>query len=174
MKKNLMFIIIFGIVMLGCDSKTTSDEIQSTQQEQLLKEATAKIGMPAIHNFRERAMMKQIYELRDQSQYITYTYVENMNPTVVKGHTALGGKFTYLGVSIGYPIPYSTQFTNPQQEIWHNSRPDVVLPQADPNGLFSPASADGTWVMLKDPNGDVTVQYIEPKIATFTYQLPMD
>ncbi|HWQ60538.1 MAG TPA: hypothetical protein VN420_05355 [Candidatus Fimivivens sp.] len=52
---------------------------------------------------------------------------------------------------------------------------NITIPQADPNGLFKPASADGTWVMMLDPvNKKALPQYIEPKIATFTYKLPFD
>jgi hypothetical protein len=40
------------------------------------------------------------------------------------------------------------------------------MPQADPNGLFSPASAEGTWLMLVDPKtGDPRVVYIEPRLV---------
>lgn len=51
----------------------------------------------------------------------------------------------------------------------------VVLPQADPNGLFSPAPAEGTWVLLKDPNGtDTKPVDIEPRIAVSPFKLPED
>jgi hypothetical protein len=43
----------------------------------------------------------------------------------------------------------SLRHTEPQK----TSRENYVTPQADPNGLFSPASAEGTWILLKDPNG---------------------
>ena len=48
----------------------------------------------------------------------------------------------------------------------------VTLPQADPNGLFSPPSAEGTWVMCKDPNSDkVEPIYSEPRIIVSTFPL---
>lgn len=158
----------------GCTPQS-SDDIQRDQQESLLKEATARTGMPAIQNFRERKLLKDILELRDQKGLVTFTYLENMQPAVVKGHTALGGKLTYLGESIGYGIPYATQYTNPQKVEYYTGPHYIPLPQADPNGLFSPASAEGTWVMLKDPGGN-TVQpvYIEPRIVTSPFKFEMD
>jgi hypothetical protein len=46
------------------------------------------------------------------------------------------------------------------------------LPQADPNGLFSPASAEGTWILMKDPNGkEVKPVYIEPRIIVSPFKL---
>ncbi len=158
----------------GCRDET-SDDVQQKQQEKILAEGTSQIGMPAIKNFRERKILKDIIELRDQSDYITFTYFENQNPTVIPGHTALGGKLTFLGQSIGYGIPYATQFTNPQKALYPGHANSTVLPQADPNGLFSPASAEGTWVMLKDPNGtEAKTVYIEPRIVVSPFKFPMD
>lgn len=166
-------LVVATIMIMGC-GVPTSDDIQRDQQEKMLKEATAQTGMPAINNFRERKILKDILELRDQDGLVTYTYMENLTPTVVKGHTALGGKLTFVGQTIGYGIPYATQYTNPQKVEWTNGHP-LTLPQADPNGLYSPASAEGTWVLMKDPNGKKTLPiYIEPRIVVLPFKLPMD
>ena len=133
---------------------------QQDQQEAILMEATNQVGMPAIKNFRERKLLKDIYEMRDQN-ITTYTYLWN----------EFNGKLVYLGESIGYGIPYATQFTSPQKIEYHVSA-YVALPQADPNGLFSPASAEGTWVLLKNPNGsEVKPVYIEPRIIVSPFKL---
>ena len=128
----------------GWFSDCSSDKVQQKQQETLLQEATNQVGMPAIKNFRERKLLKDILELRDQSGLITYTYLYN----------EFNGKLVFLCDSIGYGIPYSTQFTNPEKVDNYNY--NITLPQADPNGLFSPSSASGTWVMCKNPNGTET------------------
>ena len=102
-------------------------------------------------------------------------YLENMNPTIVRGFTARGGKLTYVGQTIGYGIPYATQYTNPQKVERYGGSGWITLPQADPNGLFSPASAEGTWILMKDPNSSkVEPVYIEPRILTSPFPLPMD
>ncbi len=159
----------------GCNNRQTSDDVQRQQQESLLKEATSQVGMPAIKNFRERKILKDILELRDQEGLVTYTYVENLSPVVVKGHTALGGKYTFVGETIGYGLPYGTQFTNPQKAEWHHNGGWIILPQADPNALFSPASAEATWILMKDPNGkDVLPVYMESRICAFPFKLVVD
>jgi hypothetical protein len=170
------FAALAAFVLIGCgETKPTSDDIQQDQQETLLKEATSQTGMPAIKNFRERKILKDILELRDQNGLITYTYIENLQPAPIPGKTALGGKLTYLGETIGYGIPYATQYTNPQKVGYTSSYGVVTLPQADPNGLFSPASAEGTWVLLKDPNGkDVKPFYCEPRICVSPFKLTPD
>ena len=166
-------ICVFGPGNEGC--APTSDAIQRVQQEKVLAEGTAQTGMPAIRNFRERKLLKEIIELRDQDGLVTYTYLENLSPVVVHGYTVLGGKLTYLGQTIGFGIPYATQYTNPQKPMW-NSVQSAAIAQADPNGLFSPASAEGTWVMMADPSklGKVAPIYIEPRITVFTFKLPFD
>lgn len=146
----------------GCDSKPTSDDIQRKQQERVLMEGTSQIGMPAIVNFRERKLLKEIYEMRDQASFITYSYVWN----------EFNGKFVFLCQSIGYPIPYATEFTNPQKVIGYADRAISTMPQADPNGLFSPSAADGTWVLCKDPKSDrIAPLYVEPKVTTSPFKL---
>ena len=146
----------------------SSDQIQSSQQERILAEGTAQIGMPAIKNFRERKLLKDILELRDQEGFSTYTYLW---PEACSDATKC--KPIFLCNSIGYGIPYATQFTNPQKIADHFQSGYAVMAQADPNGLFSPAAAEGTWVMCKDPRGDsVKPVYIEPRIIVSPFQLP--
>lgn len=161
MKRKASLILLIPAMFLlmaddGCQD--SSDQQQHDQQEQMLKEATAQTGMPAIKNFRERKMLKEILELRDQNGLITYTYLYN----------EMTGKLVFFCNSVGYGIPYATEYTNPQKRI----NGAVVLPQADPNGLFAPNSAEGTWVLCKDPHGDTTKPvYIEPRIVSSPFKL---
>ncbi len=145
------------LLCLGCED--SSDDIQRKQQERILAEGTSQVGMPSIRNFREKKMLKDILELRDQEGLVTYTYT----------YSERTGKLRFFGETIGYGIPYATQFTAPQKP--HGER--YPLPQADPNGLFSPASAEGTWVLMKDPNGSkVLPVYLEPRVVVSPFKLP--
>ncbi len=154
-------LVVLGVLVAlgGCGPlPESSDQKQRREQETILQEATAQTGMPAIKNFRERKILKDIIELRDQEGLVTFTYLYN----------EMTGKLVFLGESVGYGIPYATQYTNPEKVIYH----DLAIPQADPNGLFSPASADGTWVLLKNPNGnDVRPVFIEPRIIVSPFKL---
>jgi hypothetical protein len=156
---------LLAISAVACSMQPTSDDIQQSQQEQMLSEATSQVGMPAIKNFRERKILKDIFELRDQDGLVTYTYVQS----------EMTGKLIFLCNSIGYGFPAATQFTNPQKAEWHSSGGYVVTPQADPNGLFSPSSAEGTWVMCSDPKGGATAKtrpvYVEPRIVVTPFEL---
>lgn len=155
-----LYAVTLLMLICGC-AQGGSDSIQRQQQEVLLKEATAQVGMPSIKNFRERKILKDIMELRDQEALVTYTYLFSEQT----------GTKVFLGETIGYGIPASTQFTNPQKTV-NDIHDSAVIPQADPNGLFSPTSAEGTWVLMKDPNGkSVKPVYIEPRIIVSPFRL---
>jgi hypothetical protein len=161
-----VMVVVVGCLVGGCKFEESSDEIQQEQQETILKEGTAAVGMPAIKNFRERRLLKEILELRDQEGLVTYTYIVN----------ELTGKLIYLGETIGYGIPYATQFTNPMKVSRTNDMDNIpsgtVYPQADPNGLYSPQSAEGTWVLLENPNGgEVKPVYVEARIIVSPFKL---
>jgi hypothetical protein len=129
------------------------------QQEMLANQAVDAVGLPAITKFAEKRMMKTILEQRDQ-EVTTYTYLVGMN-----------NDLKLLCHSVGYGLPYATQYTNPSHDVVHNQH-YVTLPQADPNGLFSPASADGTWVLCLNPNTTQTTPvYIEPRIVVSPFPL---
>jgi len=154
-------VLALMIVLHGCDEQN-SDTIQSQQQERILQEGTSTVGMPAIVNFRERRLLKDILELRDQKSFVTYTYLFSEQT----------GKLRFFCNSVGYGIPYATQFTNPQKMQHYTSGAHVTLPQADPNGLFSPSNAEGTWIMCATPKtGDAVPVYVEPRVIVSPFKL---
>ena len=159
----MKYVLIAGLAvgLAGCNGQPSSDRVQREQQEAIAMQGTMSVGMPAITNFAEKRLLKDIYELRDKMQP-TYTYLAGEQSGVI------GEK---ICDSLGYGIPYATQFTNPQKMVYSDGRSHVLtLPQADPNGLFSPAQADGTWIMCKVPGSDkIAPQFIEPKIITLTF-----
>jgi hypothetical protein len=157
MMKLAVMIVVANVIVwfLFVANQSTSDQLQHDQQEVLLQAATAT-GMPAIVNFAERKMLKRILEIRDQAINTT-TYIVDMN-----GHPHK------ICDSIGYGFPYSTQFTNPSQ----NPLKDVVISQAEPNGLFSSPTSEGTWISCVDPvTKDIQVVYVEPRVIVSPFPL---
>jgi hypothetical protein len=159
----LASIAVLGVALVGCEYTPSSDEVQRVQQERILKEGTAQTGMPAIKNFRERKLLKQILEMRDQDGLVTYTY------TVPE----TTGRPVFFCNSIGYGISAATQYTNPQKTQYTGSSGIATIPQADPNGLYSPSSTEGTLVICADPNGSgkTGVLYVEPRIVVSPFKL---
>lgn len=154
--------MLLGTLLASCDSTPNSDEIMSYRQETILMQAVEKIGMPAIKNFRELRMANRILEERDQT-LATWTYLWS------DYHRC----FTFIETSVAYPIPYSTQRTSPQK-VSSGTGYYMSMPQADPNGLFSPASAEGTFVEMNNPTktNQTGLVYSEPRLFVTPYELP--
>ena len=167
--KHFKVLIVFSIMLITIASckhgmHNDSNEIMAADQEQLMNEANRQVGMPAIKNYQERKMMKMILELRDQENLLCYAY------TVPE----MTGKPFFIGKCIGYGLPYATQFTNPQKEIYAGGYQNGFgsLPQADPNGLFMPQSAEGTWLMMVNPQtGKPQPLYCESRVIVSPFPL---
>ena len=167
MKKVIFYVgMVASLVLLnsnsGCEKTSGTDGRLAFQQEQLMQEANAQTGMPAIKNFQERKLMKMILELRDQENLVCYAYVV----------PEMTGKPVFLGKCIGYGLPYATQYTNPEKVEQSYSQSFGTLPQADPNGLFMPSQADATWLMMIDPaTNEARPVYVESKILVSPFKL---
>ena len=154
-------ILAAALMLSACVEDNSTDVKQRRSQEMLSAQGDAAVGMPSIVNFQEKRILKDIAEKRDTA-IVTYAYTQDMNGVLHK-----------LCDSVGYGISAATQYTNPSR-VWRSDGGNhtQVLPQADPNGLFSPTSAEGTWVMCKNPNGgDVAAVYVEPRLIVSPFPL---
>lgn len=148
--------------------KATADQQQAAATKQAMKEANAQIGMPAVVNFQERKLAKMIFELRDQEDLVCHAYLVNQ-------FTGQVGQ--YLGKCVGFGLPYSVQYTNPQKAMTteggqYGALNPYTMPQADPNGLFMPEGLSATWLMLVDPATDEPRPvYVEPQIIVSPFKL---
>lgn len=175
MKKYLIaaFVVAGTILVMGdgggCDPNPgppSSDQLAHQQQESNLAQASRAVGLPAITNYTEKRLLKQLYEDRDDPKLVTYTYIQS----------AMTGQLTCLGKSIGYGIPYATEYSNPQQMVnpsnYAQSYQSMLMDQAEPNGLFPPTSAQGTWVFLFDATTKTTQPlYVEPDVTVSRFPL---
>ncbi len=160
--KRLMLCMVC-VMFVGCvENVPDADRRQAQETKKRLLEADKQVGMPDIVNFTERRLAKDILELRDQESLSTYTYL-----------VSLEGKLVFLGESIGYGLPYSVQFTNPEVEVFRRAQGGHgTMPQADPNGLFMPDGLAATWILLVDPeSGEARPTYVEPEIIVSPIKL---
>lgn len=140
-----LLLCICCVALTGCvETNPDADSRQAAATKKNLLEADKQVGMPDIVNFTERRLARDILELRDQEGLVTYTYLKNLDGTLV-----------FPTESIGYGLPYSVQFTNPEVEAYIGRRGGTghwgTMPQADPNGLFMPEGLSATWILVKDP-----------------------
>ncbi len=160
----IMCMIVCSFSLMGCEEASkSSDELLKEKTEQSMQEMNRQVGMPAIKNFQERKLAKMIFELRDQENLICYAYI-----------VSLEGRLVFIGKCIGFGLPYSVQYTNPEKLV----RKYIVggdftpMPQADPNGLFMPTGLSATWLMMIDKStGEARPVYIEPEIIVSPFPL---
>lgn len=169
---GLIAILILVLLLNGCSkSNPNADAIQQQQTEIAMGEAQRQVGMPNIVNFQQRKLMKLIYELCDKEDLITYAYIKS----------DYQGKLFFIGKCIGYGIPFSAQFTNPERVVQGDQQLGydlagmnfvMSIPQADPNGLFMPTSSSATWLMMIDSEtNEPRPVYIEPEIVVSPFPL---
>lgn len=162
-----IMMMISAVTLAACSVKHDNDSnaVQAAQQETMLKDAAASLGMPSIRNWREKRTLKMIYELLDQEGLSTYTYV-------VPSQT---GKPVFLCNSVGYAISYATGYTNPEKLVddqRYGGSGLITMAQAEPNGLFTPDSSDANWVMCIDPKTNKAVpSYVSGPILVSAYEL---
>ena len=175
MKKLFVGILFLSLLFFGfgCTSENkNADATQAKQMAESMSEAQAQIGMPNIVNFQQRKLLKTIFELCDKEDLICYAYIKS----------DYQGKLMFIGKCIGYGIPFSAQFTNPEKVVQgdHQLGYDLAgyinhpmkLPQADPNGLFMPTSSSATWLIMVDPKTDEPRPvYFEPEIVVSPFPL---
>lgn len=165
-KKKIIAIILSAIctigVFVGCDMEENNDDKQADQTQQITKRASDAVGMPNVTNFFEKKMLKRIIEDNDNPNLITYVYTQS----------AMTGKYEYIGEAIGHGVPYSTSYTNPEYVAKSYQSGYAILPQPDPNGIYKPDDAKGTWVMLIDSKTkEAKPTLMEPDVITSQFKL---
>lgn len=83
----------------------------------------------------------------------------------------MNGNLKFLTKSLGYGVPYSTQYTNPERVSYTRGGSFYTIPQPEPNGLFMPTSSSATWILVPNPNGEIDVLYVEPLIIVSPFKL---
>jgi hypothetical protein len=164
----LLFLALGGAS--ECSSEGVADKREREQTQRLTEQASTQVGMPGVTRFTEKRNLKALYEMRDNPKLATVAYVVDLNGHLHKVCDALG-----------YGFPYATQFTNPVRDTYYSSEGSAgssvhfQMPQPEPNGLFMPNAADGTWVMCLNPETkDVQPVYIEPRVIVSPFPLKVD
>lgn len=168
--KNKAFYVLPSLILLflllsaeSCDGYQTSTESNQVNDQQ-----TVYSQNQPLHKYDyspERDELQQIYDAR-MKVVNTWTVIYSM------------GKPVFVCPSKGYPIPYTTQLTNPDQVHDGSSTadPSVVIPQAEPNGLYTGTSS-ATWVLcirsLPGGGSEIDPVYSEPDAIAFPYPVQL-
>ena len=157
MKKKVLSIITV-ITLAVCMLAGCGEEAETSYTNDIMTNAYDAVGFPDVSNYFERSQLKEIYEMRDDPQLICYWYTKN----------DMTGKWVYQGKCVGYGIPYTTSMTaseSLQRVDTTTGYERVIIPQAEPNGLYSSPSTSATWILSVDEDGNITPTYVEDCIT---------
>lgn len=178
-KKKFLIPIMLGVcaliyVAFAADSCgfTASPQQQQNNETQLVdaQQYHYQNNGQQVHQYDyspERDALQQIYDFRMQN-VDTWSVIIPTNPNVKP----------YVCPSKGYPIPYTTQLTNPMRELGAGYQQGwaVTLPQAEPNGLFTGNTA-ATWVLcihtLPGGGTETVPVYAGPDPMAFPYPVEL-
>ncbi len=149
--------LILCLFLVGCASAEERDRITVDKQQ---RQYARQQPVPTFEWSLERDATIQIYKLRNEHTR-TWT-IWRSDTGIIEGHCD----------SVGYPIPYDVQLTNPLQP--HGS---AVIEQAEPNGLFSSKHATAMWVrevILKNNKTFVVPIFVSGKVTCYPYPIEVD
>lgn len=159
-----LLIAAVSLTFSGCIEGTASDIDAKAVNEQQKQYAVAQ-PIPKFDWSLERDVAIQLYQARNQN---------------VNTYTVWRSDFgQILGdcPSVGYPIPYDVQLTNPLVGDYYRNGGTIVVEQAEPNGLYSSKNSIATWVRCRCEVDGKTVTvpvYIEDKVTTYPYPVRVD
>jgi hypothetical protein len=158
-----LFVILLAVtafILTSCVGSDTS-AIEQSQQTGAVNAIIRNQPIPDLGGYSfERQIVIETYLARNNT-IATYAYMFTMD-----------GKIVEICPSIGYPIPYSTQLSNPERVDSYSQ--SITLPNAEPNGLYPPGDAAATLVQCVQPDGSVSPVYIEWYVLAFPYRIQSD
>jgi len=165
MKKWLSMLLLIFMAMCcmngACDQQEHEDK--NSVKGQMGRYRDNGLVVPKYDWSIELDAAIQIYDARVRDKVRTWT-VWRSNTGLIEGHCA----------SIGYPIPYDVQLTNPWKYIGGSG---AVLEQAEPSGLYSSHNSIATWVrevIVEKKQAMITPLYIESKVTCYAYPINVD
>lgn len=160
LKSFLILFLILAVFLSGCATQNAND-IERQQQNAANIAIVQNQPVPDLGGYSfERQVLIDTYLARNNN-ISTFAYMFTMD-----------GKIIEICPSMGYPIPYSTQLTAPEKVDSYSY--SIVLPNAEPNGVYPPGDAAATLVQCVNSDGSVTPVYIEWYVLAFPYRIKSD
>lgn len=155
MKK--LFLLVLAFVLVACAPSVSRAEQAQQYQGNLAIVQNQPAPDLGGYSF-ERQVLIETYLARNNT-VSTFSYLFTFD-----------GKIVEICPSIGYPIPYSTQLTNPMKVEYSS----LAIPNAEPNSLYPPSDAVATLVQCVNSDGSVSPTYIEDNVMAFPYRIRSD
>ena len=163
--RRLWFVLLLAAAVIAttaqsCDNTQTASQKEAGQVNTAQQRYVTAVPPPDFQFPLERYIIRKLYEARNDA-VATYSYVRS----------PFTGKVLFWCKSYGFPIPYSTQMTNPQAMAFPDHSDSAVISQPEPNGVFPPSSSLGTWVLCVNDDGTISPSYQEPNVEAYLWPM---
>jgi hypothetical protein len=157
-KRTIILLAGVALLFAGCAKDSLVQDQNQTDRQ--LQQYQSVQPVPFFNWSQDRAVLIQIYAAKNQARQTWSVFY------------SAAGTPQDMCPSVGYPIPSNTQLTNPDQ--WVGGSTGAVVPQMEPNGLYSTTGANGTYVMCLRPNGKATVVYSESWVTAYPFEVKIE
>lgn len=158
---GVITVMACALVLAACNGTNQSLQADQSQTNSQLQQYQKVQPVPYYNWSEQRNTLIQIYNAKNEARN-TWAVVESIT-----------GIALWACPSVGFPIPADTQLTNPEQiGITNNGSAgwvDGVVPQMEPDGLYSSASTDATYILCIRPSGKIVPIYTEQKVTMFPF-----
>ncbi len=147
---------LLAVLLAGCSSPRPDRDEQKLVKAQQLIYAVVQ----PIHKYDYSLSRGQWLDFYDANNKVVTTFAYIM--------PRLGGAPEFECAAVSYALPRDTQLTNSMQTVG-NGAYAYVLPQPEPNGLFTSLHTDATVVFCSNPDGTAAPVYTEQKVTIFPF-----
>ncbi len=166
MNKKSRVLVLFLIVCLlgffvGCDDTDSAEDKDAEMVNDQQNHYQISQPLPKYDYSLEREIAIKLYNMRNTA--VRTWSVWRSDYGMIEGWCE----------SLGFPIPYDVQLTNPVK-MTGDHRGNTAIEQAEPNGLFSSKNTAATWVLRVNEDGSVSPVYIESKVTCYSVPIKVD
>jgi hypothetical protein len=166
-RKTITRILLAGLaavlaVALAACNQPNSNNTEHTEANAGINQILANQPVPIFPSSQQRADLIEAEAIMALGSATT-TFFFPQGTMIVNGHTDAPPFKTCP--SEGEPIPNTSSLTNPLQQT---SGGDSVVGQMDPDGVYTPAASDGTFVLCDTSAGRQDLEYWEGPVETET------
>lgn len=151
--------ILTALTLSACTDESQKEEFDATKRQEDQYTAVQPAHAYDVSQARENLIAAQ-----DAMSYgadtWTVQYVEGVG-------------VTFECPSVGFPIPFGTNLTNPEKIVQYRGS-DWSMAQMEPYGLYPPADVAATYANCVLPDGSIGIFYSEPLLTSYGFDVVWD
>lgn len=160
-------LIALVLLVVGCGGQSAAEQNAETEMAQQSGGISQILNNQPVPDLGGYSFTRQVIidtQLAQNKGASTWTYTMTYD-----------GRIIEICASRGYPIPYSTQLTNPSQP-YGGYQAYTTIGNPEPDSTYKPESAAATYIqcIADAQTGTVTPVYMEQDVFALPYQIKAD